>query len=532
MASIFKRGGRANRKGYYYFAYLDHAGRRRVKCAKTTDKAAAERIAAKREAEAALRRARVIDPRQEALAGQARRPIAQHLADFEAGMRAAGRAEKHILCTATFIRAVCGFAGFERACDIDAEGVARYAAMLRDQGRAARTIQAHLTAVKAFTRWLTRGSKLPADPLVGIVRPSPKADRRLRRRMLLPDEWAWLRSVTLADDAARLGMSARERVLLYATALQTGLRASELASLTRANLFLEEQRPFITCDAADTKNRAAAKQYIQAGLAAELAAVARAKLPRAPLFGAPRRIRAMAGVLRADLAAARKAWLRAAADAHDRLKREQSDFLSPTNHNGERLDFHALRHTCGAWLAIAGEHPKTIQTILRHSSITLTMDTYGHLLPGQDALAVARLPGLLDDAPQALRATGTLDAMPAPETSRSAQRQAQRAGRGSVRGRSTACDGDAESCGAGRQHNLLPASAPCEAVQAQTMTDTSGGEAAQTPAPRIANPRQRGLEVLDGNEVAGRFVTHVEHHARREAPLQRDFVDPPGWPAV
>jgi integrase len=66
-----------------------------------------------------------------------------------------------------------------------------------------------------------------------------------------------------------------------------------------------------------------------------------------------------------------------------------------TNHSGEVFDFHGLRHTCGAWLALTGAHPKVVQTVMRHSTITLTMDTYGHLFPGQEAEAIGRLQGLL-----------------------------------------------------------------------------------------------------------------------------------------
>jgi len=78
--------------------------------------------------------------------------------------------------------------------------------------------------------------------------------------------------------------------------------------------------------------------------------------------------------------------------AHKR--REESDFLAETNHDGGRFDFHALWHTCGAWLAMSGVHPKVVQTVMRHSTITLTMDTYGNLFPGQEAEAVGK-PGLL-----------------------------------------------------------------------------------------------------------------------------------------
>lgn len=31
-----------------------------------------------------------------------------------------------------------------------------------------------------------------------------------------------------------------------------------------------------------------------------------------------------------------------------------------------------------------GEHPKVVQSLLGHSSITQTMDTYSHLLEGSD----------------------------------------------------------------------------------------------------------------------------------------------------
>jgi len=78
------------------------------------------------------------------------------------------------------------------------------------------------------------------------------------------------------------------------------------------------------------------------------------------------------------------------------------------NHEHETLDFHSLRHSGGAWLAMTGAHPKEVQAVMRHSTITLTMDTYGHLFPGAEA--VARLPDVLGDGPEALRATGTCDA--------------------------------------------------------------------------------------------------------------------------
>jgi len=49
-----------------------------------------------------------------------------------------------------------------------------------------------------------------------------------------------------------------------------------------------------------------------------------------------------------------------------------------------------LRHTCSSLLIAQGAHLKAIQNHLGHSSITVTMDRYGHLFPSDmEALAVA-----------------------------------------------------------------------------------------------------------------------------------------------
>jgi integrase len=44
-----------------------------------------------------------------------------------------------------------------------------------------------------------------------------------------------------------------------------------------------------------------------------------------------------------------------------------------------RIRFHDLRHSAASILIAHGVHPKAIQELLRHSSIQLTMDVYGHL---------------------------------------------------------------------------------------------------------------------------------------------------------
>jgi integrase len=56
--------------------------------------------------------------------------------------------------------------------------------------------------------------------------------------------------------------------------------------------------------------------------------------------------------------------------------------------------FHDLRHTCAALCIALGAHPKAIQERLGHSSITVTLDRYGHLFPKLDEALTDRLDDL------------------------------------------------------------------------------------------------------------------------------------------
>lgn len=49
--------------------------------------------------------------------------------------------------------------------------------------------------------------------------------------------------------------------------------------------------------------------------------------------------------------------------------------------------FHVTRHTAATLLLMQGVHPRVVQELLGHSSITVTMDTYSHVLPSMGAQA-------------------------------------------------------------------------------------------------------------------------------------------------
>jgi integrase len=49
-----------------------------------------------------------------------------------------------------------------------------------------------------------------------------------------------------------------------------------------------------------------------------------------------------------------------------------------------------LRHTCATLLLTRGVHPKIVSEMLGHSSVSITLDVYSHVIPGLgDAAALA-----------------------------------------------------------------------------------------------------------------------------------------------
>jgi len=49
-----------------------------------------------------------------------------------------------------------------------------------------------------------------------------------------------------------------------------------------------------------------------------------------------------------------------------------------------KIRFHDLRHTCATLLLSKGKHPRFVQELLGHATVSITLDTYSHVLPGMD----------------------------------------------------------------------------------------------------------------------------------------------------
>jgi len=69
------------------------------------------------------------------------------------------------------------------------------------------------------------------------------------------------------------------------------------------------------------------------------------------------------------------------------------------------LRFHDLRHTYAALMVAAGAHPKLLEAQLGHTSVNVTLNTYGHLFPDAFADVGDALDRLVRAEAQAARAS-------------------------------------------------------------------------------------------------------------------------------
>jgi integrase len=65
-----------------------------------------------------------------------------------------------------------------------------------------------------------------------------------------------------------------------------------------------------------------------------------------------------------------------------------------------KFRFHDLRHTFGSLLIQAGVSPAYVQKQMGHRSIQVTIDVYGHLIPGENVAWI----DTLDKTPQKVTA--------------------------------------------------------------------------------------------------------------------------------
>ncbi len=382
MATIYKRGGKQIRNGTWYVQYFDETGRRRtVRGCK--DKEATQQIARKLEADAALRKAGVIDAQADRYAKEDQRPIREHLEDWRKDLCSRGVSEKQVRTVYRRAVRVFDLAGVERLSEITAHGVQSALGQLRETGRAAKTLNDILASVKQFCMWARRERRIPENPLDTLRGFNTAIDRRHNRRALTDEELGRIFAAAHNGPTIR-DCPGAERALIYRLAVLTGLRANEIRTLTKSSFELDTPLPTVTVEAAFSKHRRKDVQPIPQELVPCLRDHLRPKTEEELAF---RMLANPIEGLKQDLAAAGVEY-----------------------HTKEGYaDFHALRHTYITRLVKAGVNSKTAQTLARHQDVSLTLNVYSHVELIDRAAALRLLPKL-DLPEEILPTTETEDA--------------------------------------------------------------------------------------------------------------------------
>lgn len=260
--------------------------------------------------------------------------------------------------------------GGTRLSEISRVNVQDLADRLLGHGLDPSTIRNTLMPLRAiYRRALARG-EVALNPVTGVELPSV---RGRRDRIATPTEAAALIDALPEDDRA-----------VWATAFYAGLRLGELWALRDQDVDLEAgvirvERAWDRKDGLiEPKSRAGKRAVpIVAALRSHLAARKLRRGTEAGFFFGSRNRPFDRDAL---VARANKNWKQAGL---------QSILL------------HEARHTYASILIAAGVNAKALSTYLGHSSIQITLDRYGHLMPGNETEAVALVDAYLERATRA-----------------------------------------------------------------------------------------------------------------------------------
>ena len=335
-----------------------------------SNKEAARHLLHELETRVALGRAGLIDSFEE----HHKQPLSEHLADFIATLRNSGRSEDYLQPVEARVRKIIDGCEFRLIFDISASRVQAFLADLKRNGMGQRTVNHYLAAVKQFTKWLIEDRRTNDNRLAHLKGGNAKLDLRRERREMNDAEIARLLETARNCNRPGFCLNGRQRFRLYATALGTGLRASELGSLTPAHFELDSRPPTVRINAADEKSRRGDVIPISTDLVALLKPWL-ATIPRnAPLWPGNWAKNKRAGkFMQSDL---RQAG------------------ISYVDVEGRYADFHALRHTYLSRLGRSGASPKAMQRLARHTTVELTLGRYTHANLFDLASAVDGMPPL------------------------------------------------------------------------------------------------------------------------------------------
>jgi integrase len=365
MAWLEKRGSK------YVICDRDAAGKR-IRIPAYTDRQASKQKLARYEKAKAHGAEGLIDPFEEHKA----RPLAEHVADYIADLRALGRDGKYVYNCDKRLAKLTAECGWKALGDITADSFCLWRERLprMEDGRSQlspRSQNQYLEVVRTFCGWCVKRKRAAENPVTTVQKVDESTDVRRARRSLTAEEF--IRLLAAVPEGYRG---------VYRFILATGLRRQEVEDLAWGDIRLNSPTPFIKLRAKATKSRRADSLPLRSDLAEDLRKLrgesgdADRVFPSVPTIEEHREYLTEAGI----------EW-------------EDSE--------GRRADIHALRHTYGTLLSQSGATPREAMELMRHTDLSLTMKVYTDPRIFDLAGAVERLPIPASSIPATAVATGT-----------------------------------------------------------------------------------------------------------------------------
>jgi len=264
--------------------------------------------------------------------------------------------------------------GFIRLSDLALDDVQGYADALLASGAEPSTIRNAIMPVRVICRWRRR--EVAVNPTLGLTLP---AVRLGRVRIASPTEAEQLLAALTSSDRP-----------LWATAMYAGLRRGELMGLRWCDVDLSRS-VLEVAQAWDPKERQMVAPKSDAG---------RRRVPIATVlrgFLAPISLAAPADP--EGLVFARRGEPFCASSTAERaLRAWRAVEMEP-------ICLHDCRHTFASLMIAAGVNAKALSTFMGHANISITLDRYGHLMPGAEDEAASLMDTYLLAARTASSAT-------------------------------------------------------------------------------------------------------------------------------
>lgn len=289
------------------------------------------------------------------------KPLLEHLEDYRNALLINSE-DRYVRQTITRIRKIIDGCGFKFWADIEGTKINEYISSRCEKDTGRHTGQIYIRSFRQFANWLKKQKRITSIPEIE----SMKYDKT-ERRAFEYDEWSRLLKTT-REGPVRSCMTGHTRYVLYKLAMETGLRLDELSSLTRTSFNFSNCTVFVP--GKDTKGKRGHHKDATQSMTPETAELVKDlvkdMMPNVKVFSLTTHAPEM---LRYDCIAAG---------------------IEVENYKG-KIVFHSLRHTCATFLVNQGVDIKTVQMIMRHSKIEMTMEYYTHILRGSKAEAVNRL---------------------------------------------------------------------------------------------------------------------------------------------